>query len=98
MNFLTPELLQLGSIAVLFLFFIREFFVFLKNKNNKNDGKNDIIIMEELQQLKNNHIHEISSKIDGLRERLKDLDNKNEKVIEILIEIKTILLKNGFNK
>jgi len=98
MEFLTSELLQLGSIAVLFLFFIREFFVFLKNKNNKNDGKNDTIIMEELQQLKNNHMHEISGKIDGLRERLKDLDNKNEKVIEILIEIKTILLKNGFNK
>jgi hypothetical protein len=91
-NLLLPEIYQLGSTTVISIIAIFALFQIIRAKNGNENNK---IIIEELEILKSNHIHSIDEKILGIRDRLKDLDSRNEKIIELLIEIKTILIRNG---
>jgi preprotein translocase subunit YajC len=72
------DLTQMGAVAIIFIFAIKEFFAFLKaRKNNSNNGN----IMKALKLIEDNHLGGLNNKIDKL-------DDKLDKVINILTEIK----------
>jgi len=80
------ELLQLGAIAVIFLFFVKEFFAWLKSRKNGYSKKT----YEEIALNGNNHLHEIKDKID---EQTKNNNEWHRKQYEVLCEIKGLLQK-----
>ena len=79
-----PEeyILQLGAVAIIFLFAIKEFFVFLKNRNFKNNDKDFI------KELKENHLKGMEATLGNLQYMSRETDKKLEKIINILIEMK----------
>jgi len=79
-----PEdnILQLGTVAILFLLFIKEFFSYLKSKKNGKNGNSDII--KTIETLRNNDLGEVNYKLNKV-------DDKLDRIINILIEIKTKL-------
>jgi len=79
---LSPEIVNLGALAIVFIFFIDKLFLYLKNKKDKNF--NDLII-KILNNLKNNDLSDITKKIDRLEDKI---DFKFNEVIRILIEIR----------
>jgi len=79
---LSPEIVNLGALAIVFIFFIDKLFLYLKNKKDKNF--NDLII-KILNNLKNNDLSDITKKIDRLEDKI---DCKFNEVIRILIEIR----------
>ncbi len=84
MSELTPEILQMGTVAILFLLFIKEFFAYLRNRKNNNNNNGSII--KTLKLLEDNHLNTINGKVDRL-------DDKLDKIINLLVEIKTKLNK-----
>ena len=99
------EILQLGAVATIFLFFIREVFIYLKSRkdigsgqkgNDINQAGNDtsVLILEQLQLMNNNHLHSLEKTInDGNKEIVKEISDGNLKIIESLGEIKGKLSK-----
>lgn len=86
---ITPEIYQLGSIAVIFVFAIREFFAYLRGKqpNGKKDEKQDIslaVVNEKLKNIETNISNHIMHKLDA-----NDADHQEIKVD--IAEIKTKL-------
>jgi len=89
MSEITPELLQIGTVAILFLIFIREFFSFLKGR--KPNGKEiEKDILTQLQLSNTNHLVHIQESIEKLNCTIRD---GNEKMIALLSEIKGQLSK-----
>ena len=102
MEGITGDILQLGAVAVLFLFAIKEFFSYLKAKKQpaldkeKDDKSSEVFkaIFQELQKMNSNHLHTIQGCIEtGNRELVKTIHDDNIKMIEILGEIKGALSK-----
>lgn len=75
---MNENLLQLGTVAILFLLFIKEFFAYLKNKksNNKNDE-----IVQAIKLLEENDLRCIKLKLEKL-------DDKLDRVVNLLIKIR----------
>lgn len=92
---LKPELLQLGSIAVIFIFAVKEFFSYLKTKNSSNNqGQFSQPIFNELQRMNNNHLHSIQEAIEkGNGNLINTIHSDNIKIIELLGELKGGLRK-----
>lgn len=93
---MTDNLLQLGAVAVIFLFAIKEFFAWLKQR--KENGSKSNVVMEamlgELRTMNENHLHALKDAINTGNDRLVDaINNGNMKQIEILGEIKGKLSK-----
>jgi uncharacterized protein Yka (UPF0111/DUF47 family) len=84
---LTPEIINLGALAVVFIYFIDKLFSYLRNKKDKNSNDN---ILKILNALKNNDLSEISKKIDRLEDKI---DYRFDEMIKILIEIKEKIKK-----
>lgn len=94
-----PEnLLQLGAVAIIFLFAIKEFFAYIKSRNGINyadklsSAGNDInnLVLKELQKMNNNHLHGLEETINrGNSEIIKTINDGNSKIIEVLWEIKS---------
>ena len=88
-----PDVVELGTVGVLFFFFLREFFAYLKTKKNGNgngegQGLNQLIL-EQLQTMNSNHLHSIEDAINDGNQRLIDsMHQDNMKMIELLGEIK----------
>ena len=76
---LEDNILQLGAVAIIFIFFLKEFFSYLKNKNNGKNGNGNISKMIET--LRNNDLGEVNYKLDRV-------DDKLDRIINVLIEIK----------
>lgn len=72
---ISPELLQLGTIGILFLLFIKEFFAYLREKKNQNN--NNGAVLKALEILKNNHLNSLEAKIERM-------DDKLDKIITLL--------------
>ena len=86
------EILQLGAVAIIFLFAIREFFAWLKSRNNKNGW--DKKMFAELKLLNENHLNSIEKAIYEGNERMVDAINSgNQKIIETLGRIEGKLSK-----
>ena len=94
---MNENILQLGAVAVIFLFAIKEFFAWMKGRKESNgNGSNKIgeTMLLELQAIKNNHLHELTDAINAGNDRLVDAINAgNLKTIELLGEIKGKLSK-----
>jgi uncharacterized protein Yka (UPF0111/DUF47 family) len=84
---LTPEIINLGALAIVFMYFIDKLFSYLRNKKDKNSNDN---ILKILNALKNNDLSEISKKIDRLEDKI---DYGFGEMIKILIEIKEKIKK-----
>lgn len=94
---LLQKLLELGGLAAMFAFAIREYFAYQKNKDNKKNGGGDVFggaIFKELQIMNSNHLHSIEEAINKGNCRLVDIIHQdNIKIIEVLSEIKGHLQK-----
>ena len=79
-----PEefILYLTPIGIIFIFAIKEFFHYLREKNNKKSVPN-----------LNNHLSGINVKLDNLQTGINELDRKMERVTELLVLIKDYLKK-----
>ncbi|MCR4307370.1 MAG: hypothetical protein NUV80_02330 [Candidatus Berkelbacteria bacterium] len=89
----TNEILQLGAVAVIFLFAVKEFFGYLKSRKDSNNvvAGSDMssLILKELQTMNTNHLHTLQETIEQGNARLVDsMHNDNTKIIELLGEIK----------
>lgn len=89
----TQDILQLGAVAVIFLFAVKEFFSYLKSrKEGGGNGKEVYMnqaILKELQTMNTNHLHSLQEAINDGNNRIVDaINNGNSKQIELLGEIK----------
>lgn len=93
----TQDILQLGAVAVIFLFAVKEFFGYLKSRKESSSADtlssagNDMssLILKELQTMNTNHLHTLQETIEQGNARLIDsMHNDNTKIIELLGEIK----------
>lgn len=96
------NLIQLGAVAVIFLWFIKEFFVYLKSKKDSTSadvlsGSGNALSVEILKELKlmnNNHLHSLQEEITVGNNRIVEAINTSSvKQIELLGEIKGQLSK-----
>ena len=100
---LNENILQLGALAIIFLFAVKEFFSYLKSRNISSatgvdgDGRNEgrksdnfsHSILQELQLMNSNHLHSIEDAINvGNREIVKAINDGNLRTAELLGEIK----------
>ncbi len=91
-----PEILQLGAVAVIFLFAVKEFFAYLRTKKTNGNGNSSLnqAILSELQMMNENHLHALKDAIEKGNERLVDvIHSDNTRIIEALGEIKGKLSK-----
>ena len=84
--------LQLGAVAVIFLFAVKEFFSYLKVKkmNGKDYGNGmNKEILKELQTMNSNHLVTLTKAInDGNKDIVFAIHSKDGQMLEILGEIK----------
>jgi len=82
------DLIQLGTLGVLFFFAIKEFFAFLKSrkeKNGKESGAVDEGILEQLQLMNSNHLQHLNDCMNENNARLIEaIHEDNIKIIEVL--------------
>ena len=86
---MNQEILQLGTLGIIFLFAVKEFFAYLKMK--KIEGNNGLngAILRELQSMNQNHLNELRKTIEEGNNRLIDsIHSDNIKIIELLGEIR----------
>ena len=87
---MTENLPQLGALAVIFIFAMKEFFAYLKTRRG-NGGNNPVMesMLKELRTLNENHLHSLKDAINDGNNRLVDaINNSSNKQVELLGEIK----------
>ena len=87
---ITEQLIQLGPTAVVAIVAFWAIVEVLKLKRNNNKNGNGIIL-KMLQKLENNHLGTINTKLDNLKENQKDMADKLDEIVKLLIQIKTKL-------
>ena len=92
------KLIELGAVAVIFLWSIKEFFSYLKSRKEVSNGESTIatngLILKELQLMNNNHLHSLKDAIELGNTRVVGAINEgNIRQIELLGEIKGQLSK-----
>ena len=95
-NTMTNDILQIGAVAVIFLFAIKEFFSYLKLRRNGSSG-NQVMeaMLKELRIMNENHLHALKDAINTGNDRIVDTINSgNVKQIELLGEIRGNLNRN----
>ncbi|OGY26502.1 MAG: hypothetical protein A2Z24_00840 [Candidatus Woykebacteria bacterium RBG_16_44_10] len=81
--------IQAGAIGAIFIFFVKEFFQYLKSKNGNGSNGFNKAIFDELKKMNSNHLHSIEETLRTGNERLVDAINTgNGKTLEILSEIR----------
>ena len=65
---MTPETLNLGAVAIIFLFFLKEFFSYLKTKKNGNG--NYKLELEQINHKLDNHLTEVNGKIADIEREM----------------------------
>lgn len=79
------EIYQIGAVGVIFVFAIREFFLFLRAKRNSN-GQNKLL--DEVRLLNVNHLSSMKQTIkDGDTKIVETINTIGQKQIEILSRI-----------
>ena len=82
---MSSEYLQLGAIGIIFIFFLKEFFSYLKsrkNGNGKQDSKQNIslaVLDTKLKAIETNHLPTIIKRLDRI-------DEKIDKIYDLLIK------------
>ena len=67
------EIYQLGAVAVIFLFAIKEFFSWLKTKNNKKNGKDINGQLEMLNLKMDNHLSALEARIRTIEKEIAEI-------------------------
>ncbi len=83
------DLLQLGAVAVIFLFAVKEFFSYLKSR--KDNGSKPVLedMLKELRVMNENHLHSLKDAInDGNARIVEAINDGTVKQVELLGEIK----------
>jgi len=87
---MTPEILNLGAVVIIFLFFLKEFFAYLKTKKNGNG--NYKVELESINNKLGNHLTEVNGKIGDIERKMTEqcIDIKiiKESLSDIKIAIK----------
>lgn len=81
------ELIQLGTVGVLFAIAIREFFGYLRAKKLDGSASNGYgkAIFQELQSMNQNHLHSLEKAINDGNDRLiSEIHADNSRMIELL--------------
>jgi len=68
------EILQLGAVGIIFIFFLKEFFAYLKAKKNGENGNGNYKI--ELQNIDNklsNHLTEVNSRMSDIERGMTEI-------------------------
>jgi len=90
---MSTEILQLGAVAIIFLFAIKEFFAWLKARKNDNNGW-DKKVFQEIKLLNQNHLHSIEKSMGEDNDRIVNaITSGNQKIVQLLGEIKGKLSK-----
>ena len=91
------QYLQIGAVAVIFLFCAKEFFIYLKSRKQngdeyKKENGTSKMILEQLELQNTNHLHGITEEMvigfDKLNNKIRD---SNKEIVILLTEIKTVL-------
>jgi uncharacterized membrane protein YkvI len=83
------EFSNLGALAIVAAFSVKEFFKYLKSKKENGAGGTNGLILGELQLMNNNHLHELQdTMVAGNREIVDTIHKDNLQIIELLGEIK----------
>ena len=82
LNNMPEEIYQLGAVAIICLFLIKEMFAFLRIRNLKNGNQHFVKDLED------NHLNGIKSQLNNLEYMSREADIKMEKIINLLVEIK----------
>ncbi len=89
------NMVQLGAVAVIFIFAIKEFFAYLQSRKSGENGNSSVLnsaILSELRNMNSNHLHSIQEAVENGNSRLVDVIHAdNSKIIELLGEIKGTL-------
>lgn len=93
---MTDTLVQLGAVAVVFIFAVKEFFAYLKTRKNGNGNGSgheepQVLreVLHELRLMNENHLHSLERAINDGNDRVVEAINGNAiRQIELLGEIK----------
>ncbi len=81
--------LQIGAVAIIFIFAVKEFFAYLKVKKQNGNGGLNAAILKELQTMNSNHLTTLTKAInDGNEKIVSAIHSKDGQMLEILGEIK----------
>lgn len=85
---LTPDIMQIGAVAIIFLFCAREFFSYLKSR--KGEGKNGTYLgidkeLMLINQKLDNHIEHIC---EAMTEMKMDIKGIKDDIVDIKIKIR----------
>lgn len=108
-NALQTDITQIGAVAVIFIFAVKEFFAYLKTRNSETNRQSESkssdtlsdLILRELQTMNNNHLHTIQGVIEQGNERTiasfnahaESEHSDNMQIAQLLGEIKGQLQK-----
>lgn len=93
---MNENILNLGAVAVIFLFAIKEYFSWQKSRKENGGKSNEVMgaMLKELRTMNENHLVHLKDSINEGNNRIIDaINNGNIKQIEILSEIKGSLKK-----
>lgn len=87
------EYLNIGAVAIVFVFCVKEFFKWLGKKGQKGElngyGK---LLLDEMKTQNQNHLHTIETGMNDGFDRIVDTLNNNDKqIIQLLGEIKGVI-------
>jgi hypothetical protein len=92
----TQYLLQLAPIAVVFIFFIKEFFISIKNKNNNGNERELGMINQRftgVEKMLGNHVEHLCKDIGENKEDIKEIKTDIESIKIQLIRIEALVKK-----
>lgn len=84
-----PEIIQLGAIGIICIFLIKEVFAYLRAKKTNGNGNGEL--RKEIKALRENHLGTLDIKLDTLIRFAEEQDRKNDRIVELLIQIRALL-------
>lgn len=91
------EYANLGALAIIFIFAVKEFFSYLKSRKENGNGRgNEVMlsILKELKAMNENHLHTLTDAINNGNNRVVDaISHNNANIVELIGEIKGRLEK-----
>ncbi len=81
---MSTEILNLGTVGILFFLFMKEFFVYLKSK--KNTGYK--VELEGINNKLGNHLHDVNNHISRIETRLNGMETDIKIIKDCINDIK----------
>lgn len=91
---INPEYLQLGAVAIIFLFAIKEFFSYLKSRKTTGTSNNYEVELAKINEKLNNHIEHFCKSLDencgDIKDIKKDINTLNIAVVRVEAKITSL--------